>query len=688
MQNPTLYGSSKGQKSLGVPLWGKKEMSSALNQDPSALPTPTFQADFTSSITPQIGTGGTFTRSTVRNYWSGATTLAQVAIDTPAIPAYQFANDSVGGLGMWGPTTNYALQSEDIATTWSAVGTVTRTAVVGTGYGGINFGSLTADTGEGITQTMSFAAASTTVQFSFYAVALTSPVTVNIVVEGDSGGTPETQTTEIIIVPTNLTQPARYYNPALLFTAGATGNVKVSVLLQETGSILIGGLMVERKETDGSTDQHLRIPGPYVKTTTAEVSHAADVLTYPASNITNTATMTWHFWVNTDFRGFNNSTPYRDMSPSADDKYVVRSRDASNNVIIEIQPGRSNNFHVGFNGGTVTTLYERHYDRRWHCYTITADYTGSEFKIYRNGVLYATDTTAFAAPGAANDFYVGSFTSAYRSLNGIIRNLKYYDRVLTAAEVAAVFNSEYPTFLETTYKHGWPLQPNWHDPYTTLFFDFSEASGSLVDEIHGTTLTVSGSPTFGQVGTGRFAALTGVTYTTGAAHRNLTGVTRLNHDLSATNHVLSMWIQKTSTVGEQNMLTLLGHGSSSDYGVRFYFLDDLTIRMDLQADDGSTKNCSWTLSQSLVDGQPHQLWFHWGQNTLGKLWVGRVRHATENDDDAGTTYTNEGIRVGEKYDGSGDNFIGTIWGIRYSFAAGDAAVTMTNTSGPISLGSE
>jgi hypothetical protein len=614
--------------------------------------------------------------------------MSQVAIDTPACPAYQFGHESVAGLAMHSGTQNHLVRSEAITTTWGAVGAPTLNANVGTTYG-ITFGSIAGGSGDGITQTSALSAASRTVLVSFFAVALTTGVTVRITVEGDSGGTPEASSRDVVVVPINLTRPARYYHEAKAFTGSATGNVKVTITLRGTGTIFIGGIQLEDKETNGTTDQYLRIPGPYISTADAAVSYEADILTYPASNISAVNKFTFAVWLNSDWRSFGNVAAYSDMSPGLQDKLAIRVRDSGGGSIFEFGNfAGGNDINVTLNGSSFQTLYERHYERRWNQYVVTVDYEADSYKVYRNGAFVEEDTTARATPGAADTFYIGS-PNGYRQWNGIIRNLKYYASVLTATQVSTLFLNEVGTFIETSFKHGWPWAPNWHDPYTVAMWDFSEASGSIVDEVNGITCTVSGSPTFNTTFTGRYADWSpGVTYTTGAAHRKLSATTQLDHNLSNTNLMLEITIQKTSTVGEQNIFTCLGHGSTSDYGYRAYFLDDLTIRLDLQADAGETKNMSWTLPASLVDGLVHKLRFHWGINTQGKLWVDEVRHATENDDDCGTVFTCTGIRIGEKYDGSGGNFIGTITGVRITQAASDASVTMTNSGGPLSLGSD
>lgn len=659
----------------------------SLSSNGEALPTPGFQADLTSSITPQIGTAGTFSRATARNYWSAPGTLSQVTANNPAIPAFQPDMAGVSGLAMYSGTKNWNLQSEAPATTWTEVGAPDVTNGVGTWFGSVAYGSIQGVLGEGITQTVGLTAVDKTIMLSAWMQADTSPITVRFTIEGDSGGTPETLTQDVIVTAN---EPARYYAPAKLFTGAATGDVKVSITLRGTGKIFIGGIQTERKETDSTEDQFLRIPGPYVKTTVAAVAHDADILTYPASNISNVAQFSFSVWVNSDWRNFGNVTPYRDHSPGVQDKYIIGIRDAGNNVILELRSASGSNFiSIGLNGATVDTLFERHYGRRWYHYVVTIDYTNDVYKLYRNGVLEATDTTAFATPGAADTFYIGS-PNAYRQWNGIINYLKYYPgELLDANEVRRLFYSELNNHIETTYKDGWPLGPNWHDPYTRVFFDFSESSGSIVDEIGVNTLTVNGAPTFSAPFTGRFADLSpGITYGTGKAHRKTTAITALNHDLSTTNITVEMYVQKDSTVGEQNLVTGLGHGSNTDYGWRIYFSNDTTLKLDLQADDGTTKSISYTLASSLVDGEPHKIRLRWGLNTAARLWIDEYLYSTSGDDDAGTVFTNQGLRIGEKYDGSGSNFIGSFLSLRISMAASDASQVMTSSGGPLILGAD
>lgn len=684
MRNPKPYGRPQNGKEFGKIY----QSGTSLTQTAEQLPTPTFQADLTSSITPEIGSAGSFSRGTGRVYWDSPTTMALLGNDAPACPAYQIdVSSAEGGLGLWSGTKNYLLRSDEPATTWDAIGG--EDVIIENGsdswFNYIGFGSIQGGSGNGISQVTALTAADVTALASFWAQADGSPVTVRITIEGDSGGTPETATQDVTITAN---EPARYYFYKD-FTGSATGSVKVSITLQQDGKIYIGGMMLEDKETSAFTDHWTRIPGPQIKTTAAAVTHDPEVLTYPAANITNVEQFTFSAWVNSDWRLFGSGTPYRDMSPSNQDKYITRIRDAGGNSILELQSATDGNvIKVTVNGANFTDLFERHYGKRWYHYVVTVDYTNDEYSLYRNGELIVTDTTELSAPGAAASFYIGNPTG-FRQFNGILNYLKYFGgEVFTAEQVAQLYEEELADHEEETYKHNWPLSPNWHDPYTVALWDFSESSGSIVDEVANITCVVNGSPTYGVTFSGHYANFRGITYGTGKSHRFLSPISSLDWDPATNNITIEMDFQKTSTVGVQYLVCLLGNGSTSDYSAQLYFSNDTTLNLGVKANDGTTAAGSWTLDASLVDGSPHRIRVRFGINTPATLWVDEVLHDTTFDENLAAVVTNRGIRIAEKYDGSGDNFIGTIMRLRITRGASDAAIVLTSSGGPMSLGSE
>jgi hypothetical protein len=80
-------------------------------------------------------------------------------------------------------------------------------------------------------------------------------------------------------------------------------------------------------------------------------------------------------------------------------------------------------------GGTVAS--------GWHLVTVT--YDGAVGKLYVDGALVASDTFT-APPGTNYPLFVGRYYGGGYGWNGSIDEVRLYNRALTAAEVAALYN--------------------------------------------------------------------------------------------------------------------------------------------------------------------------------------------------------------------------------------------------------
>lgn len=72
-------------------------------------------------------------------------------------------------------------------------------------------------------------------------------------------------------------------------------------------------------------------------------------------------------------------------------------------------------------------------------YYVVGTYDGTTVKIYVNGVLGPTTDTASQVDYATNHHYVGKYTSSGSSFDGIIDHVIFYNRDLSASEIALLF---------------------------------------------------------------------------------------------------------------------------------------------------------------------------------------------------------------------------------------------------------
>jgi len=86
----------------------------------------------------------------------------------------------------------------------------------------------------------------------------------------------------------------------------------------------------------------------------------------------------------------------------------------------------------------------------WTHLAFTWSSTTDTTNVYQNGTLVATATTAPMNIIALTNMYVGSNGGTIRFLNGLLDDLVIVDRVMTASEVRAVYESNAPVFAETS----------------------------------------------------------------------------------------------------------------------------------------------------------------------------------------------------------------------------------------------
>lgn len=110
--------------------------------------------------------------------------------------------------------------------------------------------------------------------------------------------------------------------------------------------------------------------------------------------------------------------------------------------------GSPRRFHASYrqtgNGADVTAVYtdsNRQADHSWVHYVVTYNPMACILKIYRDGVLESTGTTAWANIPASGKFYVNWRTGQSGASASAIDDLRIYDRELTAYEVKSLARS-------------------------------------------------------------------------------------------------------------------------------------------------------------------------------------------------------------------------------------------------------
>lgn len=98
--------------------------------------------------------------------------------------------------------------------------------------------------------------------------------------------------------------------------------------------------------------------------------------------------------------------------------------------------GSASSYLELYNGATEYTPSLNLTTNVWyHCAMVCSATSGSNLKMYLNGVLNGTGTTAISM--TPTTLYIGSDGNGARHFTGLISAIKIYNRVLTAGEIAA-----------------------------------------------------------------------------------------------------------------------------------------------------------------------------------------------------------------------------------------------------------
>lgn len=399
--------------------------------------TPVFQATFTSSIVPEIGTAGTFARSGTAYYCPTNATVGSKTTNNACVPAYIPGLAGAGGIQIANAAKNYLLYSEDFTNAaWTAVagGAVSGDTAVAPD------GNTTADTisgstsGDGIAQDTGVAAANGEAWiFSVWLKATSGTPSVTLEIK-DAG---VQSTTNPVTISTTWKRYAVYRK----FTAGPSGNMSVQILVGNTSTVRAWGAQVEGSAKVGGTVDDcwggIDPYGPYIPTTSAVASQSMDDLYYAGSEITTVySKATLVAWV------------YR---PAFTDMWTNATLLGLSDGSLGIQMGlsfmsTSYTFQVIYGGGSsqVDTGSAGNAGA-WNQIIISSDMDGDAYATYINGASVNTNSTARTPLASVDYLCIGSSYAggeAATKARTIIGRVELYDSALDSSDASALYDAQ------------------------------------------------------------------------------------------------------------------------------------------------------------------------------------------------------------------------------------------------------
>jgi len=150
---------------------------------------------------------------------------------------------------------------------------------------------------------------------------------------------------------------------------------------------------------------------------------------YSANNSFDiTGNVTINSWIRNDGTG---STLGNYMSNSQNSGYRMRRNGASGSQLWLYASGNA------VSGGAI-------YDDIW--YMVTGVFSSTGLRAYINGVLVASNTTAYSS-SFGGDFFIGSYSGATEIFGGDIASAQVYSSALTASEVLQNYNAQKNRFI-------------------------------------------------------------------------------------------------------------------------------------------------------------------------------------------------------------------------------------------------
>jgi len=356
--------------------------------------------------------------------------LSQVAANTPAFE-YN-ADGTYKGMLVEDQRENICLQSEDFSTTWDAF----SNASITTNQGAAPDGNTTADE---LTRTAvsspNTRARQQNITVSNATIYTASVFLKNVDCNGGTtiafrvtGGTlfraiidwstntiandAGTTTQKLIAYPNN------WYRASVTFTTdGTDGNFEIDLDRNndsELTSILLWGAQLEVGENASS----------YIPTTTTSVTRNAD-------DISKTSAST--------YVGQTAGTVYIEarIDNIITNASIISVSDGTNDNIVRIRFNSSADMRMYVNAGT-TSIINNVETIVSGTYKFAVVYSGSDTRVYRNGVQLDSSTTSLTFTSSVDEIDIGQSFAGTGQSNNWIRAFAFYKRALTDTEAIAL----------------------------------------------------------------------------------------------------------------------------------------------------------------------------------------------------------------------------------------------------------
>jgi hypothetical protein len=123
---------------------------------------------------------------------------------------------------------------------------------------------------------------------------------------------------------------------------------------------------------------------------------------------------------------------------------TIAKSDLTQRVLIIFEPS-DDKFKVVTELGTILeSPVQSFVANDWVDLVVTMNYAANEFKLYLDGILVDTDTTAHAVPTNFQEWRLGSYTGGTCQAGAIYAELSAFDKVLDTVEIKQLFNLQQP----------------------------------------------------------------------------------------------------------------------------------------------------------------------------------------------------------------------------------------------------
>jgi len=410
--------------------------------DPPAVLT--FQSDFLDgNITPETGTGGTFSRTNPKSYFqdNSSVSISTALTTAPCIEGFVYNKAfSQGGIHISSKLSNFCLQTSAPATApWGSVGTpsILDNNALGpdnTATSAAYIRASAPDTGvrQGI-------AAYADVQergfcFSVFLRGISSDASVTLKIYNDA----DTESASETFI---LTNSWNRYSVGYRFSGAVSDGLRVQVVLNNGAfdnpcEIYFYGAQVE--EASDTYGNLTKKPANWIRTTTVPANVNADVLTYPSVNLSSLTSGTVNLWVAPMYGS-------SDWLTTNLEKYAFSVNDKD--IAITLSNDGSDSYIRGYFSGEVVETATTWNDNEWMMLTLVWNILAPKINLYINGSLAAvSNATLLDISAATINIGRSSLTDDYTYINGVVSLVKYYTGVATPSQIAALYTSEVGNF--------------------------------------------------------------------------------------------------------------------------------------------------------------------------------------------------------------------------------------------------